>query len=294
VRQALDVESGLNDGLAVPFFLVALDLANAELTTGITWAVVSNAAEQIGWGLTAGVAAGMLGGLLYRIAAKRDWIGTEWRQVLPLAAALLAYAVALKLGGSSFIGAFVGGMVFGQLAGRRDFNSTLFTEETGGVLAAVTWVGFGASAIAWAIPHLTWQILLYAALSLTIVRMVPVSIAMLGRGVRAPTVAFIGWFGPRGLASVVFGLLVIERGVPQEETLLTTVVVTVAFSVLLHGLTSAPLVNAYHRWYAGRAAVHPRAAEAADATLPRLRRHPGTSSPTPVSPSASAGRPRRM
>jgi sodium/hydrogen antiporter len=272
VRQALDVESGLNDGLAVPFFLVALDLANAELTKGVTWAVVTNAAAQIGWGLTAGVAAGLFGALLFRAADRRGWIGSEWRQIVVLATALLAYAFALTLGGSGFIAAFVGGLAFGRFSGQQGSAVTLFTEETGGLLAAVTWIGFGALALGLAIPHVTWQIVLYAALSLTLVRMLPVAIAMAGRGVRRPTVAFIGWFGPRGLASVVFALLVLERGVPEEQTLLTTVVVTVALSVLLHGLTSAPLVRAYHRWYETHAKAHPTAAETAPATIPRRRR----------------------
>jgi NhaP-type Na+/H+ or K+/H+ antiporter len=273
VRQALDVESGLNDGLAVPFFLVALDLANAELTTGITSAVVSNAAEQIGWGLVAGAVAGLVGALLFRAGDKRGWIGSEWRQIVPLAAALLAYALALTLGGSGFIAAFVGGMAFGAVSGQQSTAVTLFTEETGGLLAAVTWIGFGALALGLAIPHVTWQVVVYAALSLTIVRMAPVAIALLGTGARRPTVAFMGWFGPRGLASVVFALLVVERGVPEEQTLLTTVVVTVALSVVLHGLTSAPFVRAYHGWYESHAKVHPAAAEAAPATMPRQRRH---------------------
>jgi len=102
--------------------------------------------------------------------------------------------------------------------------------------------------------------------------MLPVAIALAGHGMRRPTVAFIGWFGPRGLASVVFTLLVLERGVPEEQTLLTTVVVTVALSVVLHGLTSAPLVRAYHGWYEGHTKAHPAAAEAAPATLSRRRR----------------------
>ena len=271
VRQALDVESGLNDGLAVPFFLVALDLANAELTTGVSWAVVSNAAAQIGWGLVAGVTAGLLGGLLLRVAERHGWIGSEWRQIVPLAIALLAYALALTLGGSGFIAAFAGGLVFGRTSGEHS-GVALFTEEMGGLLAAVTWIGFGALALGWAIPHITWQVVLYAALSLTIVRMLPVAIAMAGMGVRRPTVAFIGWFGPRGLTSVVFGLLVLERGVPEEQTLLTTVVVTVALSVVLHGLTSAPFVRAYQRWYESHAKAHPAAEEAAPATMPRRRR----------------------
>jgi len=271
VRQALDVESGLNDGLAVPFFLVALDLANAELTTGISWAVVSNVAAQIGWGLAAGVTAGLLGGLLLRVAERHGWIGSEWRQIVPLAIALLAYALALTLGGSGFIAAFAGGLVFGRTSGEHS-GVALFTEEMGGLLAAVTWIGFGALALGWAIPHITWQVVLYAALSLTIVRMLPVAIAMAGMGVRRPTVAFIGWFGPRGLTSVVFGLLVLERGVPEEQTLLTAVVVTVALSVVLHGLTSAPFVRAYQRWYESHAKAHPAAEEAAPATMPRRRR----------------------
>ena len=272
VRQALDVESGLNDGLAVPFFLVALDVANAELKTGVTWAVVSNAAAQIGWGIAVGLVAGVLGAVLVRASGRRGWIGGEWRQTLPFAAALLAYALAMQLGGSAFIAAFVGGMAFGRFAGRRSSDATLFTEEAGGLLAAVTWIGFGALALSWAVPHVTWRVALYAALSLTVVRMVPVAIAMMGRGVQPPTVAFIGWFGPRGLASVVFGLLVLERGVPEEQTLLTTVVLTVALSVLLHGLSSTPLVGVYQRWYDSHAVAHPKAEETAPATMPRRRR----------------------
>jgi NhaP-type Na+/H+ or K+/H+ antiporter len=272
VRQALDVESGLNDGLAVPFFLVALDVANAELKTGVTSAVVSNAVAQIGWGLTAGLVAGVLGGLLFRFADRRGWIGGEWRQMVPLAVALLAYAIALSLGGSGFIAAFVGGMAFGRVSGARGSVVTLFAEEAGGFFAAITWIGFGALALGLAIPHITWRVMVYALLSLTLVRMVPVAIAMARRGARLPTVAFIGWFGPRGLASVVFALLVVERGVPEEQTLVTTVVVTVALSVVLHGLTSVPLVGAYHRWFEAHASGHPAAPEATPATMPRRRR----------------------
>ena len=148
VRQALDVESGLNDGLAVPFFLVALDVANAELETGVTSAVVSNAAAQIGWGLVGGLVAGIAGGLLFRFADRRKWIGGEWRQIVPLAVAILAYALAVTLGGSGFIAAFVGGMAFGWASGARGSVVTLFTEEAGGLVAAVTWIGFGARLIA--------------------------------------------------------------------------------------------------------------------------------------------------
>jgi sodium/hydrogen antiporter len=271
VRQALDVESGLNDGLAVPFFLVALDIANAELKGGVPSAVLSNAASQIGWGLVGGLVAGICGGLLFRLAERRGWFGEGWRQILPLASALLAFAIAGGLGGSGFIAAFIGGMAFGRTSGEHG-AAGLFTEETGDFLAAAVWIGFGALVLGPVLTHLTWHIVLYAVLSLTVVRMVPVAIALIGRGVRIQTIAFIGWFGPRGLASLVFGLLVLERGVPEQGTLLTTVSLTVALSVILHGLTSAPLVARYHRWYERHVAAAPDAAEAVAASVPRRRR----------------------
>ena len=149
---------------------------------------------------------------------------------------------------------------------------SIFAEQAGEVFAAITWIGFGALALTRAIPHITWQVVLYAALSLTIVRMVPVAIALARRGARLPTIAFMGWFGPRGLASLVFVLLAVEEGVPEGEVVLSTVVVTVALSVLLHGLSSVPLVAAYHHWYSAHASVHPAAGEARPTPLPRRRR----------------------
>ncbi|WP_353827011.1 cation:proton antiporter [Agromyces sp. SYSU T0242] len=275
VRQALDVESGLNDGLAVPLFLVALSIANAELETGLTTAVAGSMTAQIGWGVTAGLVAGLLGGIPFRLADRRGWIARDWRQILPLAVALLAYAIAEQLGGSGFIAAFVAGLAFGRLAGPARSTVTVLSEAAGDLLAAVTWIAFGAIAIGLALPYLSWQVVLYAILSLTLVRMVPVAIALLvGRGgaPRIETIGFIGWFGPRGLASLVFVLIAVERGVPESETVLTTVVVTVALSIMLHGLTSAPLVAVYHRWYTARSDLDSAAAEAVPTELPRRRR----------------------
>lgn len=275
VRQALDVESGLNDGLAVPFFLVAVDLAMASLDGGVGSAVLSNITSQIGWGLLAGVGIGGAGGALLRLADERGWIQSQWRQLAVLAIAATAYAAAVTLGGSGFIAAFVGGMAFGAASGQRGLRTTYLAEEVGSMLAAVTWIGFGALAIGAVWSDITWQVVLYAVLSLTVVRIVPVALALAGSGARWQTVAFMGWFGPRGLASVVFGLLALEAGVPDADVLLATVVVTVGLSVFLHGLTATPLVGAYHRWYA----AHPRAqldtAESRPTTLTRLRRRPG-------------------
>jgi len=274
VRQALDVESGLNDGLAVPFFLVAVDISLARLSTGVTTAVVRNMAEQIGWGLAAGIGAGALAGLLLRVADDRGWLEGQWRQILPLLAALLAYLVALRLGGSGFIAAFTGGMTFGSLSRRHDLPVTSLNEDVGGILAGATWVGFGALVVGMLMPHVTWQIVAYAVLSLTLIRMVPVAIALLGTGAQLPTVAFMGWFGPRGLASIVFALIALDEGIPGRQMLLTTVMMTILLSVYLHGLSSVPLVAAYSRWYTAHVTKHPSAPEAKPTPMPRLRHRP--------------------
>jgi len=282
VRQALDVESGLNDGLGVPFFLVAVDLSLAQLSTGVTAAVVRNMAEQIGWGLVAGIGAGTLAGLLLRAADDRGWLEGQWRQILPLVAALLAYLAALRLGGSGFIAAFTGGMTFGYFSRRHDLPVTSLNEDVGGTLAGATWVGFGALVAGMLLPHITWQIVVYAALSLTLIRMVPVAIAMLGTGAQLPTVAFIGWFGPRGLASIVFALIALDEGIPDRQMLLTTVMMIILLSVFLHGLSSVPLVAAYSRWYAAHVAKNPSASEAKPTIMSRLRHHPTPEETEPV------------
>jgi NhaP-type Na+/H+ or K+/H+ antiporter len=272
VRQALDVESGLNDGLAVPFFLVALDVATASLEGGITGAVLLNIATQLGWGILAGVVAGGIGGLLLRVAEQRGWMQGHWRQVAAFAVALSAFAIADILGGSVFIAAFVGGMVFGLVSGKHEQSATLLADEAGNVLAAATWMAFGALALALVLPEITWQIVVYAVLSLTVVRMVPVMIALAGTGSRWQTKLFMGWFGPRGLASVVFALLVLDSGLPDADPLLVTVVVTVALSVFLHGLSAMPLVSVYHRWYDSHLTRHTSAVEAKPTPMPRKRR----------------------
>jgi NhaP-type Na+/H+ or K+/H+ antiporter len=278
VRQALDVESGLNDGLAVPFFLVALDISMATLDRAVPAAVAREAASQIGWGVAAGVGVGALAGLIFRYSDKRGWLRGEWLQIFTLAVALTAWALAGALGGSGFIAAFVGGMAFGQVSRQHGPRVSYLTEQAGGLLAAIVWIGFGALAISRVLHDITWQVILYALISLTVVRMLPVALAMFHSGAARPTVAFLGWFGPRGLASVVFALLALERGIPQARTVLTTVTVTVALSVFLHGLTAAPLVAAYHRWYAAAQARRPTAlTEATPTHMPRRprRSHPG-------------------
>jgi sodium/hydrogen antiporter len=258
IRQSLNVEAGLNDGICVPLFLVALAVALAEdgaIGHGHAARLVF---EKIGYGVLMGVIAGTVAAAIVVHTAARRWIDDTWLQVVPLAGALLAFTLAEAIGGSGFIAAFVGGAMFGGMRRHRGGEVSHLIEQTGAVLAAVTFVLFGAVLLGPAIGDLTWQVALYAVLSLTVVRMLPVATSMLGTGARRPTVAFLGWFGPRGAASIVFALLVLEEGgLTHEDVILTTAFVTVGLSVLAHGVTAAPLAARYADWHDARVAETP-------------------------------------
>ena len=201
--------------------------------------------EEIGYGIVGGVLAGLAAAVVVRLGVARRLVDPIWLQVVPVAGAALAYGLAVWMGGSGFIAAFVGGAVFGGLRREVGGEVTLFLEEAGGLLGAVTFVLFGAVMLVPMLDDLSGAVVLYALLSLTLVRMVPVALAMLGSGARPPTVAFLGWFGPRGLASIVFAVILVEdANLAHESVLLNTIFLTVALSVLLHGLTATPLAAA--------------------------------------------------
>jgi NhaP-type Na+/H+ or K+/H+ antiporter len=253
IRQGLNVESGLNDGLCVPLLTIALAVAQAESGTNATHAA-RLVAEAIGWGVAGGLIAGVLSALALRWARAHGSIESHWTQVVPVIAAVAAYGMADAYGGSGFIAAFVAGVAFGRVAGPDAWNAA-FSEELGGLLNGVTLIVFGAAVLGSEWSHIGAVEVVYAVLSLTIVRMIPVAVAMLGSGARTPTVLFLGWFGPRGLASIVFGVVVVEAGgLPHTSTLVTAITVTVAISVVAHGVTAAPLARRYASWHATTAA----------------------------------------
>jgi NhaP-type Na+/H+ or K+/H+ antiporter len=272
IRQGLNVESGLNDGICVPLLFAAVAIADveSEISGGRSPGVLL--LEEIGYGVLGGVIAGLLIAVIVTQAGRRDLIAPAWRQVVPAAGAALAYGIASALDGSGFIAAFVAGMVF-RLALQRDPEElNQLTEEVGSLLNGVTLVLFGAVLLGPALTELSWQLALYALLSLTVVRVAPVVIAMWGSGARGPTLGFLGWFGPRGLASIVFAVIVIEESqLPHEHLIVLAIYLTVGLSVLAHGLTAAPLANRYARWYE----QHPREKhppmESAPAEVPRPR-----------------------
>jgi NhaP-type Na+/H+ or K+/H+ antiporter len=258
IRQGLNVESGLNDGICVPLLFIALAVAEAEEQVIGGGAAARIVAEEIGYGVVGGVAAGAVAALLLRFVEPRRLVAEDWLQVIPLAGAALAYGLAAPLGGSGFIAAFVGGLVFGGLHRRKVSDVIYLTNATGLVLAGVTFVVFGAVALGPNLHIVDWQIAVYGVLSLTAIRMVPVWLALLGSGARPPTVAFTGWFGPRGLASIVFAVIVFEGSELEHiETMTATVAITVALSVFAHGLTAVPLTTAYARWFDGQSQPPP-------------------------------------
>ncbi len=258
IRQGLNVESGLNDGICVPLLFAAVALADAESEVSGGHGAGTLLVEEIGYGVLGGVAAGLLVAMVVVHAGRRELIAGPWRQVIPAAGAALSYGVAAALGGSGFIAAFVAGATFRIALGRDPEELNRLTEELGDLLNGVTFVFFGALLLGPALEELTGPIVLYAVLSLVVIRPLPVAVAMLGSGARPPTVAFVGWFGPRGLASIVFAVIVLEESaLAHEHLVVLTIYLTVGLSVLAHGLTAAPAAGRYARWY-GR---HPRDAQ---------------------------------
>ncbi len=273
IRQSLNVESGLNDGIAVPLVLL-FAFASASPEQGI------DAGRWLGFALRAltlgplvGVAVGVLGGRLVDRGIERGWINEPFERLSVLGLAALAFAGAELVGGNGFIAAFVAGLSLGNSTRGVCARLYDFGEAEGQLLGLLVFVAFGAVLVPAALMHATPAALLYAVASLTVVRMLPVALSLLGSGLRPVSVGFVGWFGPRGLASIVFVLLVVEGGqIPGAEILETIVVLTVLLSTALHGMTAYPLA----RRYGALVGVRGEAPEHAEAMeLPVRVRHAG-------------------
>jgi sodium/hydrogen antiporter len=293
VRQGLNVESGLNDGIALPFFVVLLAAATGH-DDGAGPAEVF--ALALGLSTAVGVGVGWLGARLLAWSTTHGWVSEVWRQVPALAVAALGYSVTVSLDGSGFITAWVAGLTFGVVWRRSAPRSEGATEgpssvvglaeQVGDVLASFSFFVFGAVLLGPALSGIDWRTACYAVLSLTVVRMAPVALALLGSHLRLPTVLYVGWFGPRGLASIVFALLLLEDGPPAADLLVDVVALTVGLSVLLHGATAAWAARTYSGWHAVAAAADPALREG-PAELPAA---PGAGAPRPRGPGDSAAR----
>jgi NhaP-type Na+/H+ or K+/H+ antiporter len=246
VRESLNVESGLNDGICVPVILFFLALAAGSVETSESARLILKLPlEVIGIGMAVGVVLAVVGGFALRSCSNRGWVSGTWLQMPIIALALLCFALAQWLGGSGFIASFVGGLTFGAMTKQHKTQFLESAEGAADAVAMVTWFSFGTVMLAMLLPGFSWQVLLYALLSLTVVRMLPVWLCLIGKGFQADTLLFMGWFGPRGLASIVFVVMVIGEKLPGNQTIVAVVVWTIVFSILLHGLTANPLAAKY-------------------------------------------------
>lgn len=246
VRESLNVESGLNDGICVPviLFFIALAAGSVEASESASL-VIQLPLKVIGIGLVTGLVLAVLGGFALRTSEQRGWVAGTWLQLPIIALAVLCFALAQWLGGSGFIASFVGGLTFGALTKQHKERFLTAAEGSADAVAMVTWFAFGTMAFGILLSGISWQIILYALLSLTVVRMLPVFLCLIGKGLKKDTLLFMGWFGPRGLASIVFVVMVIAEALPGNDTIVAVVTWTIMLSVLLHGLSANPLASLY-------------------------------------------------
>ncbi len=250
VRQALNVESGLNDGLVLPVLLICLALAGAAETTDGAASWARFVVLQLTVGPAVGAVVGLAGGWLVDRAVSTGWMNNVFRDLSLIGLALLAFGVSLSLGGNGFIAAFAAGLALG--AAVRDHCQGLyeFAEAEGQLLTLLVFLVFGAVLVPDMAGLFDGRVVLYGLLSLSVVRIVPVWLSLLGLNLSWHTIAFVGWFGPRGLASILFGLLIVEGSAIMSTDLVFAVVVfTVLVSIVAHGLTAIPGAT----WYARHA-----------------------------------------
>ena len=246
IREALGIESGLNDGIALPIVLFLISLQSAE--EGLPfWNLFF---RGIGIAVVVGLLVGAGAAVALLFAVRRSWISSPWTQIAVVSVAFGTFVVADELGGSGFIAAYVAGHIFGRIGEETAHSSGELGDNLGTVLTMVSFLVFGAFIIA---PHpemLSIRTVVYALISLTIVRMIPVAISMIGAHQRLPTIAYMGWFGPRGLASIIFaGILLEETGLEESGTIVAIVMTTVLLSVFLHGITAPWGAERYAAWY---------------------------------------------
>ncbi len=248
IREGLNVESGLNDGICVPILLFFLALATYEggeaLTLGHMWELFL---EEVGIGAAAGIGVTLVAAVVLRWTAKRGWITELWSRLIVASLAVTCFAVAQWVGGSGLIAAFLGGLMFGSLSKKHKAELLHSGEVMGEVFTLLTWVVFGAVVVGPVLRLMSWQMALYAVLSLTVVRMVPVFLSLTGSGVSTRAKLFVGWFGPRGLASIVFAIIVAQADLPGGEVISLAVAVTVIISVVAHGISATPLSERFAR-----------------------------------------------
>jgi NhaP-type Na+/H+ or K+/H+ antiporter len=249
IRDSIAVESGLNDGIALPPILACIAALSVSAGTHVEagyW--VSYALKQVAFGAVVGALVGWLGGKLVDRASRKDWMDPTFQRLASVSLAVLCYGLAERLQGNGFIAAFFGGLMLGTHTHAVRERIQEFGEAEGQYLMLFVFLIFGLVMVPKVTPYWDGNALIYAILSLTIIRMLPVAISLIGARLGWASIAFIGWFGPRGIASVLYSLMVVgELGLKGHEQAIAVIVLTVLLSVFLHGLTAVPLSAVYGR-----------------------------------------------
>ena len=270
IRQALNIESGLNDGFAMPFLILAISLAVSSETQVGTGYFLGLAVSQIVFGVLAGAVVGFLGACYIGWGRKSGWMSMGFEKINWLVLVLLTFGAAEVVGGNGFIAAFVFGITSGNVISAQQMKRVDdFAEVENTLLMLLTYMIFGMVMLIPALERMNVSIVFYAVLSLTVVRMLPVAISLIGVKMRPVTVLFLGWFGPRGIASILYVLTVLEvEELNGKETIITAAIITVFLSVMAHGISAAPLAD----WYGKHIAALDKydAADAETVTVPEM------------------------
>jgi NhaP-type Na+/H+ or K+/H+ antiporter len=249
IRSNINVESGLNDGIVFPLLITTILLISSQqdISSDNSWILFL--LEQISFGFFFGAFSGYLGAKVLMVALKNGWMEERYRNLTPISLAIISFYLAEHFGGNGFISAFVAGMFFGNFSTLIDSRSEVFLESEGEILILISFTIFGLTFIPETIEYWNFKVLLYAICSLTVFRMIPVALSLIGLKLSLATKAFIGWFGPRGIASILYIMIVAHsiEDINGHEVLYSVITLTIFLSIILHGLSAKFLVSLYSK-----------------------------------------------
>jgi len=251
IRQALYVEGGLDDGIAMILILFCISFAESGLTGIGSGTFLKIIGLQVGSGILAGIVIGYLGSRYINWGKNSGWMSSQFQRFSWLALVLLTFIITEKLHGNGYIAAFVFGVISGNTIEKHESESLYkYSEGENTILIMVTFILFGMVMLYPALQQISITTVLYALLSLTVLRMLPVAVSLIGTKLRLESVLYLGWFGPRGIASIllVYTILGIEKAAEHHEMIFNVVMTTVFFSIIAHGISAVPL----SKWYAKR------------------------------------------
>ncbi len=249
IRQTINVESGLNDGIAFPPLLICLAVLSGDSTgdSGFSyWSLFI--VKQFVFGPLVGGLVGWVGGKLVELSSKRGWMNHTFQRLASIAIALLAYSLAEEIHGNGFIAAFFAGMLLGTTTEEIRGRLHEFGEAESQALILFIFLLLGMIMVPFSFSYWDVSTFIYALLSLTVIRMLPVAICLLGTELTWSTRWFIAWFGPRGIASVLYLLMVlIQLGREGNEKIAAVITLTVLLSIFLHGISAIPYSKIFEK-----------------------------------------------